>query len=101
VQKYALIAAFSVVFCVSHRETALLRALLSMTIVADKYSRRQRKTMEDHLEFAYPTAWDESQTDAMKGWLATAWMSLDGEEPEADFLEYVMVSGLSSVLNSG
>lgn len=49
--------------------------------------------MEDNSEFSFPTTWDEAQTDAMKGWLAEAWINLDGDEPEQDFLEYIMVWG--------
>jgi hypothetical protein len=47
--------------------------------------------MEDILEYSYPMTWEDSQTEEMRGWLANTWAVLDGEEPDQDFLDYVMV----------
>eukprot|EP00598_Pedospumella_elongata_P001343 CAMPEP_0184974650 /NCGR_PEP_ID=MMETSP1098-20130426/6084_1 /TAXON_ID=89044 /ORGANISM="Spumella elongata, Strain CCAP 955/1" /LENGTH=543 /DNA_ID=CAMNT_0027497263 /DNA_START=21 /DNA_END=1652 /DNA_ORIENTATION=+ len=43
------------------------------------------------LDYAHSLDWSESQVDAMKAWLSTTWMALEGDEPDQDFLEYIMV----------
>lgn len=44
------------------------------------------------MDYAYSAEWSESQTAPMKGWLTEIWKRMDGEEPDQDFLEYILVS---------
>ncbi len=52
------------------------------------------------LDYAHSLDWSESQVDAMKGWLSTTWMALEGDEPDQDFLEYIMVASVPYVLRT-
>ena len=50
--------------------------------------------MTDYMEYSYPNEWVESLTENMKAWLSSTWTTLDGEAPEPDFVEYIMVKFL-------
>lgn len=43
------------------------------------------------LEYSHSMDWSESQVDTMKSWLSTTWVAMDEDEPDQDFLEYIMV----------
>ena len=49
------------------------------------------------LDYAHSLDWSESQVDAMKAWLSSTWMALEGDEPDQDFLEYIMVRSIPNV----
>jgi hypothetical protein len=44
------------------------------------------------MDFSFAGEWSDADGDSMKTWLADAWNKIDPEEPEQDFLEYIMVS---------
>lgn len=46
------------------------------------------------LEYSHSMDWSESQVDTMKSWLSTTWVAMEEDEPDQDFLEYIMVCDL-------
>lgn len=50
------------------------------------------ETMNEVMDYAYAAEWSEVQTGPMKAWLSETWTAMDGEEPDQDFLEYILVS---------
>jgi hypothetical protein len=54
--------------------------------------------MADIMSYSYQAEWPESQTESMREWLASTWKTLDGNEPEQDFVEYIMVRCRTPIL---
>ena len=46
------------------------------------------------LEYSHSMDWSESQVESMKSWLSTTWVAMEEDEPDQDFLEYIMVCTL-------